>query len=150
MKILISACLLGQACRYDGKAVEKIKLDGFDLYPLCPEVLGGFSTPRAPSERRGERVINSQGEDVTRGFVQGAQRALDLMEKEKIQIALLKENSPSCGVHFIYDGNFSGKKVKGKGIFTELLLEKGYRVLSEEEIEIVKEERNGNRKKSDQ
>lgn len=144
MKILISACLLGFPCRYDGRALEKVNLDGFELYPVCPEVLGGLSTPRPPSERKGRKIVNIKDEDVSESFRLGAKAALEIMKKQNIQVAFLKENSPSCGVDLIYDGSFSGNKVKGKGVFTELLLEKGYRVYSENQIETLKEEMDEN------
>ena len=130
MKLLISACLLGTPCRYNAEALKKINLYDFELYPLCPEILGGFPPPRPPSERQDKKVVNIRGEDVSEGFYLGAHAALDFMRKENIQMALLKENSPSCGVRSIYDGSFTGRKIKGRGIFTELLLENGYRVYS--------------------
>ena len=144
MKILISACLLGFPCRYDGGVLEKINLDSFELFPVCPEVLGGLSTPRPPSERRGRKIVNMKGEDISEAFHLGAKAALEIMKKQNIQIALLKEHSPSCGVNLIYDGSFSGNKVKGRGVFAELLLEKGYRVYSENQIETLKEEMDEN------
>lgn len=147
MKILISACLLGCSCRYDGGSLEKIDLPGFTFFPVCPEGLAGLPTPRPPSERQGKRVVNIKGEDLSSSFYLGAKLALEMMEKENIHIALLKENSPSCGVNWIYDGSFSGKKVKGRGVFAELLLEKGYKVFSENQREALKEERDDKKEK---
>lgn len=139
MKILISACLLGRNCKYSGghnrePALLKI-LKGHELLPLCPEVLGGLSIPRRPAEIREKEgrfwVINDLGQDVTRYFVSGAQKSWQLALEEQICFAILKEGSPSCGVHQIYDGSFSGRKIKGQGIFAKLLENQGIPCFSE-------------------
>ncbi len=138
-KLLISACLLGTPCRYDGKSVvcEKACLlsEKYELVPICPEVTGGLKTPRIPSERSGDRVINKEGGDVTRNFINGALEALKLAKEEGIKKALLKERSPSCGRGRIYDGSFSGKLVEGDGVAAELLMKNGISVYTESEIE---------------
>ena len=138
-KILISACLIGDKCKYDGHtnytpAYQQL-LEKYELVPFCPEVEGGLSTPRKPSERKGDRVINNAGKDVTKQFVEGAQKALNICKYLDIKIAILKENSPSCGSHQIYDGNFNNKLVKGEGVTAELLRKNGITVYTESQIE---------------
>ena len=102
-KILVSACLLGICCRYDGRGnpndavLSLLNRDDITLIPVCPEQLGGLSTPRIPSERRGERVVNRAGEDVTSQFIRGAEEALRIAKLYGCQVAVLKERSPSCG-----------------------------------------------------
>ena len=138
-KILISACLIGDKCKYDGKSnynplIEKL-LEEYELVPFCPEVEGGLSTPREPSERIKDQVRMESGRNVTHQFYKGADLAVNICLYLGIKIAILKEGSPSCGVHEIYDGTFSHKKIKGKGVTTETLTKKGIRVISENEIE---------------
>ena len=139
MKILISECLLGIPCRYDGKSKEyegiKTLLEEHELIPVCPEQLGGLSTPRLPSERVGNRVLNKEGQDVTDCYRRGAQQALKLAQMYGCQCDILKERSPSCGSGQIYDGNFCGRLIEGDGVTAELLKEHGIRVLGESEIE---------------
>ena len=137
--ILVSACLLGEPTRYDGKSkptAEVLSLRGkYNLVPVCPEVLGGLPTPRTPSERVGERVIMRDGCDVTDNFHLGAQRALDICKENNCKFAVLKARSPSCGKSEIYDGSFSGTLKEGDGVFAELLREEGVEIFSEEETE---------------
>ncbi|MDO5041680.1 MAG: DUF523 domain-containing protein [Peptoniphilus sp.] len=134
-KILVSACLLGCNCKYNGgnnRTEDVVKLsDEYQLIGFCPEVAGGLKIPRDPSEIRGEKVVNAKGEDVTEYFKRGAKLALAKCREENIEIAILKERSPSCGSEFLYDGTFSGKVVKGRGVTTGLLESCGIRVLSE-------------------
>ena len=142
-KLLVSACLLGETCRYDGKsnlipAVEALR-ERFELVPVCPEQLGGLPTPRIPSERVGERVLSREGADVTEAFRLGAERAAAL--SQGAARALLKERSPSCGSRYIYDGTFSGRVVPGMGVAAELLAGKGVAVYSEECVELLLDER---------
>ena len=138
-KILISACLVGDKCRYDGHTnytpLIKDLLEKYELVPFCPEVEGGLPTPRKPSERKGDKVINNAGKDVTRNFLLGAEKALNICKYLNIKIAILKENSPSCGVNQIYDGNFNKKLIKGEGVTTELLRKNGVTVYTENQIE---------------
>lgn len=138
-KILISACLVGDKVKYDGHSNynEKIKLllDKYELVPFCPEVEGGLPTPRKPSERVKDRVKMQDGKDVTKNFLAGADLALNICLYLGIKIAILKENSPSCGSKKIYDGTFSKKLIPGEGVTTELLRRKGIKVISEEEID---------------
>ena len=138
--LLISACLLGTDCKYNGgnNAMPEEKLavlrERYRLVPVCPERDGGLPTPRLPSERLGERVLNRAGEDVTEAFRRGAAHALETAEREGCLIALLKERSPSCGSGKIYDGSFTSTVIAGDGITAELLKQNGIRVLGESEI----------------
>ena len=118
--LLISACLLGAQCRYDGQSkpvLEMVALsEQFDLVPLCPEQLGGLPTPRTPAERIEDRVMTKDGRDVTAEYRHGAEQALHLARLCGCKIALLKERSPSCGSGTIYDGTFTGGLTAGDGV----------------------------------
>lgn len=136
--ILVSACLVGINCKYNGgnnfnEKIYKLVRDGKAI-PLCAEQLGGLTTPRIPSEIKyieGKRyVINANGEDVTEEFERGAKEILDLVKKMNIKKAILKSKSPSCGKGKIYSGNFENKLVDGNGILTQLLLENGVEVIN--------------------
>ncbi len=137
-KLLISACLCGKNTKYNGKN-NKIDISllesRFELILICPEVMGGLSTPRNPSEIRGNKVFSNFGLDVTDNFNLGARLSLDIVFKNNIKYALLKESSPSCGVNKVYDGTFSGNKINGMGITTKLLKENGIIVYSEDDID---------------
>ena len=137
-KILISACLVGDKTKYDGHSNYndriKLLLEKYELVPFCPEVEGGLPTPRHPSEQRGEQVVNDIDEDVTDEFNRGADLALNICLYLKITKAILKERSPSCGVHSIYDGTFSHKVIPGSGVTATLLKRKGIEVYNEDEI----------------
>ncbi len=136
--ILVSACLLGVCCRYDGESkpnAEIIKLrEKFILIPICPEVDGGLPTPRTPSERVGDRVLMRDGRDVTDNYQNGAKEALRLARQFDCRAAILKARSPSCGKGQIYDGSFSGTLCDGDGVCAQLLIENGISVYTEEEI----------------
>ncbi len=139
-KALISSCLLGVNCRYDGgnnKLLEE-KLDElrekYELIPVCAECYGGLTTPRVPSERRDGGVFSKEGEDVTEEFVKGAEAALYLAKLFGAELAVLKENSPSCGSGTIYDGTFSGTLTHGDGVTAELLKKHGITVIGEKSI----------------
>lgn len=138
-KVLISACLIGDKTKYDGHGnytpKTKALLDKYELVPFCPEVEGGLSIPRVPSERLKDRVVNEQGKDVTKYYQKGAELALNICKYLDIKIAILKETSPSCGSKEIYDGSFTHKKIKGKGFTTEYLEKNGIKVYSENEID---------------
>ena len=140
-KILISACLVGDKVKYDGHSNynEKIKLllEKYELVPFCPEVEGGLPTPRKPSERIKDRVKMSDGKDVTRQYEKGAELAANICLYLGIKIAILKENSPSCGSHKIYDGTFSHKLIDGQGVTAGLLKKEGIKVISEDEIDTL-------------
>ncbi len=141
MKILVSACLLGENCKYNGKnnfnSLVAELANSFEIIPICPEVFGGLTTPRLPSEINGEFVINEAGVDVTYEFNKGANLALQIALKENIKYAILKEKSPSCGVNKIYDGNFNGTLLTGKGITCQLLEKNGIKCYNENEIDLL-------------
>jgi len=138
-KILVSACLLGLSCRFDGcsKPCDKVIALGerYELVPICPEIFGGLPTPRTPSEIVGDRVVMSNGVDVTSEYKRGAYEAVRLCQLFDIRLALLKARSPSCGSGKIYDGSFSGRLTDGDGITAGELKKIGVRVLSEEELD---------------
>lgn len=136
--ILVSACLLGENCKYSGGNNRREDvcrfLEGKEYVSFCPEQAGGLLTPRLPSERRGDRVVSSAGEDVTEAFLLGAERTLELCRRENVELAVLKQGSPSCGSRYVYDGTFSGVKIPGEGVTAELLRANGIQVISEEDI----------------
>ncbi len=137
--LLISACLLGIPCRYDGKEkpfehLQKLQ-ERYTLIPVCPEQLGGLPTPRTPAERQNGAVITAEGADVTAEYTAGAESALRLARISGCRKALLKERSPSCGSKEIYDGTFSRNRIPGMGITAQLLTEKGLTVFGESQWE---------------
>ena len=140
-RLLISRCLLGDPCRYDGKSrplsAETLQAlrARYDLIPVCPEVLGGLPTPRTPSERQGSRVVMKTGADVTKEYRLGAEAALRAAQENQVCAAVLKERSPSCGKGKIYDGNFTGTLTNGNGVTAEVLLNAGFTVYGESEID---------------
>ena len=140
-KILISACLVGEKCRYDGHTnyapLYKELLEKYELVPFCCEVEGGLPTPRVPNERKGDRVIDEKGKDNTKKFMLGVEKAINICKYLDIKIAILKDGSPSCGVYEIHDGNFKGRKIEGQGVLTEALRNLGIKVYSEKEIELL-------------
>lgn len=144
MNLLISACLMGVRCRYDGgkKPLDCLEqlIDKHVLIPVCPEVLGGLPTPRVPAERIGDKVITKDGRDVTANYQQGAEEALRLARMAGCTHALLKERSPSCGCGIIYDGTFSGGLCKGDGVCGALLKANGVKVLGESRVQELLEE----------
>ena len=136
--ILVSACLLGENCKYSGghnrnEAVLAF-LEGREYIPFCPEQAGGLPTPRLPSEIRGDRVVNAEGIDVTDAFRRGADKALEICLAHGVDLAVLKESSPSCGIHRVYDGTFSGQKIDGMGMTARRLRQAGIAVMSENDI----------------
>lgn len=139
--LLISACLTGARCKYDGgantlpAAVLAALRERYELVPVCPETEGGLPVPRAPSERRDGRVVNCEGEDVTAAYEKGARIALEKARSAGCRKALLKERSPSCGAGEIYDGSFSHTSIPGDGVAAEALREAGLFLLGESEVE---------------
>ena len=137
-KLLISACLLGVPCRYDGKSKPVAKIDAlrekYELIPVCPEQLGGLPTPRTPSERRDNCVVMADGTDVTAQYQRGARSALELYRREGCIAAVLKERSPSCGSGEIYDGTFTHTVISSDGVTAELLKQSGIKVYGETEL----------------
>ena len=148
MMYLISACLAGKPVRYDAKAyhykaIQKL-MRHQQVILACPEMLGGLDCPRQPAEIIGgtaqdvltghAKVMTQQGEDVTQAFIIGAYKTLELAQQHQIKTAVLKENSPSCGRNFIYDGRFSATRLAGTGVTAALLLQHGFEVCSEDEF----------------
>jgi len=136
-KLLISACLLGEPCRYDGvgkplpaKMLARLAVR-YELLPVCPEQLGGLATPRPPAERRGERVVTRDGGDVTAAYAAGAAATLRLARENGCRLAVLKERSPSCGLGEIHNGRFDGGLAAGSGMTAELLEANGVRIVGE-------------------
>ncbi|MBQ2990417.1 MAG: DUF523 domain-containing protein [Clostridia bacterium] len=138
MKIMVSACLLGENCKYSGgnnrseKVLEFIK--GHEVFPVCPEVMGGLSVPRSPAEIVGGEVISREGVSVDAQFRAGAQKALEIAQREKIDLAILQPRSPSCGAREVYDGTFSGKRIPGHGVFAGMLMKNGFSVMDADEL----------------
>lgn len=146
-KILMSACLCGEYCRYDGNTnlaadddiVTRWMNEG-RVVMVCPEMAGGLPVPRDPAEITGDQVISKAGNDVTFEYEKGAAEALRLADENDVAFAVMKENSPSCGSSNIYDGTFSGRKIPGKGKAAALLDKNGYRVYNEHQIKEAEEE----------
>lgn len=138
MKIMVSACLLGDNCKYNGgnnRSPELLHLlSGHEVVPVCPEVLGGLPTPRAPAEIVNGVVINREGVSVDDAFRLGAKKAIEMARQEKPDLIILQSRSPSCGVKEIYDGTFSGKLIPGYGVFAEMALQAGFRVIDAEDV----------------
>lgn len=138
MRLLVSACLLGVMCRYDGQSRpdEKVLtlLKNHVLVPVCPEQLGGLSTPRCPCEIQGDRVMSREGDDRTAEYEKGAQEALRLCRLFSCEAAVLKAKSPSCGLGCVYDGTFSGTLRPGDGVTAGLLKNSGVPVYTEKNL----------------
>lgn len=139
MNILVSACLMGVCCRWDGDTngplpeLEEL-MKTHNLIPICPEIMGGLPTPRHPAERRGNIVATRNYTDVTEQFERGAMEALKLAHLYRCKYAILKERSPSCGSGKIYDGTFHGRLVRGDGVTAELLKSYGVTVIGESQV----------------
>lgn len=144
--LLVSACLMGVNCKYNGKnnlSQEILKLsDKYEFIPVCPEQLGGFSTPRPKAEivceclmRGMDKVVRENGEDVTEYFINGAKEAFKIAKLMNVKKAILKEKSPSCGVYKIYDGSFTERLIDGSGITTKILKRNGIEVFNEDELD---------------
>lgn len=140
--ILISTCLLGVCCRYDGESKPIMQtvalMERYHLIPVCPEQLGGLPTPREPSERQGDAVLTKSGADVTAQYRRGAEQALHLARLYGCRAAVLKERSPSCGSGEIYDGTFTGSLTAGDGVTAELLKAHSIAVFGENEESLSK------------
>ena len=136
--ILVSACLLGENTKYNGKNnyVKEIELlkEKYNLIPICPEVFGGLSVPRTPSEIKGDKVISKDNIDVTHNYNMGALKALDIAKKNNVHIAVLKEKSPSCGKYKTYDGTFTNTLINRSGICAKLLQDNNIKIYNEFEI----------------
>ena len=138
MKIMVSACLLGENCKYNGgnNLSESLiqLLSGHTVIPVCPEVLGGLPVPRVPAEIVNGVVTNREGVPVDDAFRRGAERALQIAEREQPDWIILQSRSPSCGVRQVYDGSFTGTLVPGQGIFAAMAMQAGFRVADLEDI----------------
>ena len=138
MKIAVSACLLGHNCKYNGSNNRNQAVIDYvaphEVVPVCPEKLGGLPIPRVPAEIVEGVVVNAEGERVDGQFRRGARRALDFVQRAGVDCAILQPRSPSCGVHQVYDGTFSGKLIPGQGVFAKLLSENNIRVLDVSEL----------------
>lgn len=138
MKVIVSACLLGVDCKYNGgnnrcqRVLDFVK--DHEVIPVCPEQMGGLSTPRPPAEIRDGKVINAEGVSVDEEFRRGAEAALRLALDEGAELAILQSRSPSCGCHQVYDGTFSRTLVPGKGIFAKMLADNGIGVIEADEV----------------
>ncbi len=137
-KIAVSACLLGENCKYSGgnnrneAVLEYVK--GKEVIPVCPEVAGGLPTPRVPVELVGGIAINRDGIDVDKEFHLGVDRMLEKLAEEEIDLVILQPRSPSCGKKQVYDGTFTGTLKPGQGMFAKALIEKGYKVVEPDEL----------------
>lgn len=138
MKILVSACLLGENCKYNGgnNRSERVLcyVAGHEVIPVCPEMLGGLPCPRKPVEWVGDRVLTRDGDDCTEAFRLGVQRAMELIANKQVDMAILQSRSPTCGVKQIYDGTFSGVCIDGMGALARALKEKGIPLMDAEDV----------------
>lgn len=138
MKIMVSACLLGENCKYNGrnnrneKVLEFIK--GHEVIAVCPEVMGGLPTPRVPAEIVNGIVTNREGKSVDTEFRRGAKIAFDMAIENEVDLVILQSRSPSCGPKQIYDGTFSKTLIEGEGVFARMLLEKGISMVDVEDL----------------
>lgn len=137
--ILVSACLLGDNVKYNGgnnydERIEKLK-EYYDIVPICPEVFGGLSTPRVPSEIKGDSIINKEGKDVTYEFNRGAHKVINIVNFCHCKKAILMDRSPSCGVNKVYNGKFNGTLVDGMGYTARLLKDKGIELYTIDDID---------------
>jgi len=125
MRILVSACLLGYNCKYNGKNNYNSKivelLKEHEVVPVCPEMFGGLSCPRIPCEKVGNKIMDKEGNDCTKQFIKGAEIALNIAKGKQVDFAILQRRSPSCGYSLIYDGTFNGNLIVGSGIFAQKL-----------------------------
>lgn len=141
--VLISACLLGVDCKYNGsnnklddEIIHSLK-EKYNLIPVCPEIMGGMPTPRNPVEISDGKVFDYDGEEFTKEFEKGSEEVVKLAKLYDATIAILKENSPSCGSNYIYDGTFNHKKIKGKGIAALKLSKENIKLFTEENVKIL-------------
>lgn len=138
MKVAVSACLLGENCKYNGGNNYNKKLvnfvESYEVIAMCPEVLGGLAIPRPPAEIVNGLVRQKNGISVDNEFKKGAQKALNIIKKNKIGLVILQSRSPSCGVNNIYDGSFTGKLIEGKGVFARILEENNIEVIDVEDL----------------
>ena len=138
MNIVVSACLLGRNCKYNGKNNRNERvlsaIEGHNILPVCPEVTGGLPTPRKPSELRNGCAVNNAGEDVDRFFKGGVKKTMEVLKGISIDCAVLQSRSPSCGVKQIYDGTFTKTLIDGRGLFAQALADTGVRLIDAEDV----------------
>lgn len=138
MKVLVSACIMGSNCKYNGKNNVNIRAINFlkdkDVISICPEVLAGMKIPRSCAEIVNGRVVDENGNDVSSEYDKAVQIALSKIQNENIDLVILQSRSPTCGVNQIYDGSFTGKLISGMGLFAKELKQRGYKVIDVEEI----------------
>ncbi len=144
IKVLISACLLGDNVKYSGgnnltpELVTLLEKYNVKIVKVCPECFAGLPIPRVPSEIRGDKVYGKDGRDITKEFLVGAEKTYQVAKNKEIDFAILKERSPSCGNSYIYDGSFSGKVIQGQGLTVRKLNEENIVIFSEENLEEIK------------
>lgn len=133
MKIAVSACLLGENCKYNGGNNYSVRVHDYvenhEVIPVCPEVLGGLPTPREPAEIVDGTVRRKDGTVVDEEFRRGAETALRIIQEQKAALVILQSRSPSCGMNTVYDGSFTGTLVRGNGVFAELLEQNGIKAI---------------------
>jgi uncharacterized protein YbbK (DUF523 family) len=145
-RYLVSACLAGIRCRYDGgscpNSVVESLVESGEAVAVCPELLGGLDVPREPCEirvdgRRAQKIVTRSGADCTRKYMKGARKTLRIVRSLHIEKAILKSRSPSCGYGVVHDGEFSGALVNGNGVTAALLLREGVRIYTEEQVDVL-------------
>ena len=138
MKVLVSACIMGSNCKYNGKNNVNIRAINFlkdkEVISICPEVLAGMKIPRSCAEIVDGRVVDENGNDVSLEYDKAVAVALSKIQNEEIDLVILQSRSPTCGVNQIYDGSFTGKLIGGMGLFAKELKQRGYKVIDVEEI----------------
>ena len=138
MKLVISACLLGKNCKYNGgnnyNAAVAEYVNGKDILPICPEMMAGMGCPRTPIEIVNGVLMDRNGNNVDAAMRKAVADAMELIRKEDIQCAILQSRSPTCGVNQVYDGSFSGKLISGSGILAQALKNAGYRIVDAEDV----------------
>ena len=143
IKVLISACLLGDNVKYSGgnnltpELVTLLEKYNVKIVKICPECFAGLPIPRVPSEIRGDKVFSKDGWDITEEFLSGAEKTYQIAKRKQVDFAILKERSPSCGSSFIYDGSFSGKVIEGQGLTAKKLSKENIIIFSEENLEEI-------------
>ena len=143
IKVLVSACLLGDNVKYSGgnnlrpELIKLLEKYSVKIVKVCPECFGGLSIPRVASEIKEDKVFSKEGKDVTEEFLKGAEETSKIAKENQVDFAILKERSPSCGISYIYDGSFSGKIIQGQGITVRKLNEENIKIFSEENLEEI-------------
>lgn len=138
MKILVSACLLGENCKYNGgnnySPVVAEFIKDKEVLTICPEMMAGMGCPRTPIEIVDGVLMDRNGNNVDAAMREAIEKVMEIIRKEEIQCAVLQSRSPTCGVNQIYDGSFSGKLIDGSGLFARALKDAGYQVIDAEDI----------------